>query len=183
VKNTLAIVQGIAQQSFKPGTDPIVARRAFEGRLAALSEAHNLLTREYWGPVSMARIIADAVAPHGNGFDLEGPDLPLAPKTAISLALAIHELATNAVKHGALSSAEGRVSIRWSHDESAEGPRLKLTWAERGGPPVSVPTRRGFGTRMIERGLAAELGGSVKIDFVPSGLICRVDAPLPESET
>jgi len=184
VKNTLAIVQGIAQQTFKAGADPLRARDAFEGRLTALSDAHNLLTREHWGAVSMARIIGDAVAPHGagEGFELEGPDLPLAPKTAISLALAIHELATNAVKHGALSQPEGRVSIRWSLSEAAAGPRLMLTWTERGGPPVSTPSRRGFGTRMIERGLAAELGGSVKIDFAPGGLVCTVDAPLPASD-
>jgi PAS domain S-box-containing protein len=183
VKNTLAIVQGIAQQSFKAGADPVIARRAFEGRLAALSEAHNLLTREYWGPVSMAQIIGDAVAPHGGagGVALDGPDLALAPKTAISLALAIHELATNAVKHGALSQPEGKVSILWSRSDAPEGPRLTLTWTESEGPPVSPPTRRGFGTRMIERGLAAELGGSVTIDFAPGGLICTVEAPLPAS--
>ncbi|MCW3836267.1 PAS domain S-box protein [Sphingomonas canadensis] len=183
VKNTLAIVQGIAQQTFKGGSDPVAARRAFEGRLAALSEAHNLLTRELWAPVPMSRIIGDAVAPHGGGagrFVIEGPDLILAPKTAISLALAIHELATNAVKHGALSQPQGHVAIRWERIDARGGPRLHLTWSEHGGPPVAPPSRRGFGTRMIERGLSAELGGSVKIDFVPEGLVCTVDAPLPE---
>ncbi|MES2441385.1 MAG: PAS domain S-box protein [Pseudomonadota bacterium] len=182
VKNTLAIVQGIGQQTFKAGADPVAARHAFEGRLAALSEAHNLLTREHWGPVSMTQIIGDAVAPHGGRtrVELDGPDLPLAPKTAISLALAVHELATNAVKHGALSRPEGRVAIRWSRTGTGEAPRLLLTWTERDGPAVALPTRRGFGTRMIERGLAAELGGSVRIDFAPAGLVCTVDAPLPE---
>jgi PAS domain S-box-containing protein len=183
VKNTLAIVQGIAQQSFKDATDPVIARRAFEGRLAALSEAHNLLTREHWGAVSMAQIIGDAVAPHGRDagrFELQGPDLPILPKTAISLALAIHELATNAVKHGALSRPEGRVTIRWAETPGDGRPRLSLVWQERGGPEVFVPTRRGFGTRMIERGLAAELGGTAKIDFRQEGLVCTVDAPLPE---
>jgi PAS domain S-box-containing protein len=183
VKNTLAIVQGIAQQTFKPGTNPVDAKRAFEGRLAALSEAHNLLTREHWGPVSMKQIIGDAVAPHGAvgaRFELDGPDLPIAPKTAISLALAIHELATNAVKHGALSAPEGRVAIAWSRTGTPETPRLALDWTEHGGPPVIAPAHRGFGTRMIERGLAAELGGTVRIQFAPTGLICTVDAPLPE---
>lgn len=183
VKNTLAIVQGIAQQSFKAGTDATAARAAFEGRLAALSEAHNLLTREHWGAVSMAQIIGDAVAPHAGGterFEFDGPDLPILPKTAISLALAIHELATNAVKHGALSQPEGRVAIRWARVKGDHPARLSLVWEERGGPVVEVPTRRGFGTRMIERGLAAELGGTVKIDFRPGGLVCTVDAPLPE---
>ena len=186
VKNTLAIVQGIAQQTFKTGAEPVAARRAFEGRLAALSEAHNLLTREHWGPVSMAQIIGDAVMPHGGDagrFDLDGPDLPIAPKTAISLALAIHELATNAVKHGALSQPEGKVAIEWAKTGTRDVPRLSLTWTERGGPPVVVPNKRGFGTRMIERGLAAELGGTVKIAFEPGGLVCVVDAPLPEVGT
>jgi PAS domain S-box-containing protein len=192
VKNTLAIVQGIAQQTFKTGAEPVAARHAFEGRLTALSEAHNLLTREHWGPVSMAQIIGDAVMPHGGGtvdmppsggggrFELDGPDLPIAPKTAISLALAIHELATNAVKHGALSQPEGRVAIAWAKTGTRDAPRLSLSWTERGGPPVAVPSKRGFGTRMIERGLAAELGGTVKIEFAPGGLVCVVDAPLPE---
>ena len=183
VKNTLAIVQGIAQQSLKDATDPVIARNAFEGRLAALSEAHNLLTREHWGAVSMAQIIGDAVAPHGRDagrFELHGPDLPILPKTAISLALAIHELATNAVKHGALSRPEGGVTIRWARIPGDGRPRLSLVWQEHGGPEVSAPTRRGFGTRMIERGLAAELGGTAKIDFRPEGLVCTVDAPLPE---
>lgn len=183
VKNTLAIVQGIAQQSFKDDVPPPVARAAFEGRLAALSEAHNLLTREHWGLVSMKQIIDDAVAPHGGRkgrFELDGPDLAIMPKTAISLALAIHELATNAVKYGALSQPEGRVSIRWARAGSNGAARLSLIWKESGGPPVEVPSRRGFGTRMIERGLAAELGGTVTIDFRPEGLVCTVDAPLPE---
>ena len=183
VKNTLAIVQGIAQQSFKDDVSPAAARAAFEGRLAALSEAHNLLTREHWGLVSMTQIIGDAVAPHAGGpdrFTLEGPDLAIMPKTAISLALAIHELATNAVKHGALSRSTGRVAIRWARVRG-EGPaRLSLVWEESGGPEVRVPDKRGFGTRMIERGLAAELAGSVKIDFRPEGVVCTVDAPLPE---
>ncbi|MDV3457492.1 PAS domain S-box protein [Sphingomonas sp. HF-S4] len=183
VKNTLAIVQGVARQSFKDATDPAIARAAFEGRLAALSEAHNLLTREHWGTVSMAQIIGDAVAPHGgkqDRFSLAGPDLPILPKTAISLALAIHELATNAVKHGALSVPEGRVAIRWARGLADGRARLSLVWEERDGPEVVTPTRRGFGTRMIERGLAAELGGQVTIEFRRAGLICTVDAPLPE---
>lgn len=181
VKNSLAIVQGIAQQSFKDDISPADARRAFEGRLAALSEAHNLLTREQWGHVSMQKIIADATAPHGQArFELDGPDLLIIPKTAISLALAIHELATNAVKHGALSTGAGMVGIRWQRQESETGPRLWLEWREKGGPAVTPPSTRGFGTRMIERGLAAELSGKVNIEFHRSGIVCSVDAPLPE---
>jgi len=182
VKNTLAIVQGIAQQSFKDDVPPRQARAAFEGRLAALSEAHNLLTREHWSLVSMRQIIEDALRPHGDAgrFTLDGPDLTILPKTAISLALAIHELATNAVKHGALSCPEGRISVAWQRIRGDGPARLALRWEESGGPAVEPPTRRGFGTRMIERGLAAELGGTVTIDFRPGGLVCTVDAPLPE---
>lgn len=183
VKNMLAIVQGIAQQSFKGQVDPAAARQAFEGRLAALANAHNLLTREHWGAVSMAQIIRDAVSAHGGDaglFALDGPDLAIQPKTAISLALAIHELATNAVKHGALSRPDGRVEIRWGRRDAEGAQRFWLSWEETGGPKVQPPSRRGFGTRMIERGLASELGGTVKIDFRQEGLVCLVEAPLPE---
>jgi PAS domain S-box-containing protein len=178
VKNTLAIVQGIAQQSFKGPSFPPETRRAFEGRLAALSAAHNLLTRQNWEAASIRRIIGDTVAAVGPRFDgvqIEGPDLFLAPKTAVSLAMAVHELATNAVKYGSLSEPEGQAEVRWQIEDD----RLKLVWRERGGPHVEPPTKRGFGTRMIERGLAGELGGEVKIEFKATGLVCTVDAPLP----
>ena len=183
VKNTLAIVQGIAQQTFRSGVDADVARQAFEGRLRALSAAHDLLTMQHWGDVSLARVVAQAVAPHdGRGaITLRGPDLPIAPRTAVSLALAIHELATNATKYGALSVADGRVDVSWSREPGEGGERLALAWRERDGPPVTVPQRRGFGTRMIERGLSAELGGTVRIDFAPEGVCCTVDAPLAEA--
>jgi PAS domain S-box-containing protein len=180
VKNTLAIVQGIAHQSFKDADVPAAPRKAFEGRLAALSAAHNVLTEQSWAPVSIVQIVADAVAPHAGGadrFEIGGPDLALPPKEAVSLALTIHELSTNAVKYGALSTPEGRVTLRWT----AEGGRLNLVWQERGGPPVSPPARRGFGTRMIERGLAAELAGTAKIEFRPEGLVCTLEAPLPQA--
>ena len=176
VKNTLAIVQGIAQQTFRDAAaDP---RHAFEGRLSALSAAHNILTRQSWESASLAEIVAQAIEPYRDRagvFEIAGPDLALQPKTAVSLALALHELATNAVKYGALSTPAGRVELRWQVDAG----RLRLMWCERGGPPVVPPTRRGFGSRMIERGLAVELGGEVKIDFERQGLVCTIDAPLP----
>ncbi|HZF95259.1 MAG TPA: PAS domain-containing protein [Allosphingosinicella sp.] len=179
VKNTLAIVQGIAQQSFKGDNATPAARRAFEGRLAALSAAHNVLTDRSWAPVSMLQIVEDAVAPyrgHAGGFDIQGPPVPIPPKAAVSLALTVHELTTNAIKYGALSAPAGRVSVRW---EVTDG-RLRFVWRESGGPAVTSPSRRGFGTRMIERGLAAELDGTATIEFREDGVICTVDAPLPD---
>jgi two-component sensor histidine kinase len=183
VKNTLAVVQGLAAQSFKTGVDPDAARRSFEGRLRALAAAHDLLTAENWVGASLRSVISEAV--HGaadpSRLSIDGPDLQLPPQTAVTLALAIHELSTNAVKHGALGSPDGRVHVGWAVT-SAPGtasPRLRLDWVESGGPPVAPPARRGFGSRMLEQGLAGELGGTVRLDFAAQGLRCHIDAPLP----
>lgn len=178
VKNTLSIVQAIAQQSLRDESINPEVRDAFEGRLIALSAAHSLLTSQNWQAASLTRLVADAVAAVRGTDDrvtVAGPDLLLQPKTAVALAMAIHELATNAVKYGSLSVSEGRVSVSWETDAD----RLRLVWREAGGPPVVAPARRGFGTRMIERALASELGGQVVIDFAESGVCCRVDTPLP----
>ncbi len=176
VKNTLAIVQGLAQQSFRNQAAPEVARANFEGRLAALSAAHSILTRQNWVSALLGDVVAAAAAPFGaQRFKVEGPEISLAPQLAVNLALALHELGTNAFKYGALSAQGGWVEVRWHIEED----RLRLVWEERGGPPVEAPKARGFGTRMIERGLAAELRGKVSIDFAPGGLVCTIDAPLP----
>ena len=183
VKNSLAIVQAIAQQSFKGANSSPEARAAFEGRLSALSAAHDLLTRENWETASMVKVIEDAVAPYrgqSGRFTIEGPDLRLPPKTAVSFALALHELATNAVKYGALSTSEGRIEIHWKVEREDGDEQLRLVWRESGGPPVIYPEKRGFGTRLIERSLAAEFEGKVDIDFRPEGVVCMVLAPLPD---
>jgi PAS domain S-box-containing protein len=177
VKNTLAIVQGIAWQSFRTGGVPARVREAFEGRLTALAAAHDVLTRQSWEAGSILHIVAEATAPHhaGDGrLTAEGPAVDLEPKMAVALALAMHELATNAVKHGALSSAAGRVDIRWTVEDG----RLRITWRETGGPPVTPAIERGFGARLLEQGLAAELGGGVTLEFRPEGLVCRMEAVL-----
>ena len=177
VKNTLAIVQAIARQSFRPGVSPRDSVEAFEGRLAALTAAHDVLTRQNWEAAPIASIVAGAVAPHhaGDGrLTAEGPATWLEPKTAVALGLAMHELATNAVKYGALSNASGRVDVRWTLAEQ----RLALTWRESGGPSVAPPTRRGFGVRLLEQGLSEELRGRVRLEFLPEGLLCSVDATL-----
>jgi PAS domain S-box-containing protein len=177
-KNLLAIIQSVAQQSFKQDRPREELVRAFEGRLGALAAAHGILTQQKWKSAPLRRIIRDtigAVKADDHRLSLDGPELMVSPKTGVSLAMAVHELATNAVKYGSFSSEGGTVHVCWEVRES----RLHLCWAERGGPRVEAPSRRGFGSRMIERGLAAELGGTVRIDFQAHGVVCTVDAPLP----
>ncbi len=173
-KNLLAIVQGIVAQTMK-SSDPAI-RHALEGRLMALAAAHSLLTKRNWEPAPLQQIVADALEPHvqQHVFHISGPHLMLASKTAVSMLLALHELATNAVKYGSLSVPEGKIDVTWHTDEGM----LHFTWRESGGPKVVVPQSRGFGSRMLERGLAAELDGQVRIDFAPDGLVCAITAPL-----
>jgi PAS domain S-box-containing protein len=176
VKNTLAIVQSLAHQTFRPGMQTEDAGTRFEGRLEALAAAHNLLTRENWDSASIREVITQGLTPFCQGARcvIDGPELRIAPKTAVGLALAVHELATNASKYGALSIDAGRVSVRWTvHDGE-----FQLVWREEHGPAVTPPSKHGFGTRMIKRSLAAEFGGTVDLSFDETGVNCRVAAPL-----
>lgn len=180
VKNSLATIQAIAAQSFN-GAHPLPqAQEAFTNRLVALAEAHDLLTRENWDGADLHEVTERLAALHGGParFELSGPAVRLSPKTALSLSMALHELATNAIKYGALSVPGGRVRIDWDFAEGPGAERLNLTWTESGGPPVISPTARGFGSRLIERGLAAELSGSATIAFLPDGVVCRIQALL-----
>ena len=176
VKNTLTMVQAIATQTFK-GVDA-GARSDFEQRLLTLSNVHSLLTDESWESAELLAVIRASLRPHLGGarerISFDGPDLRLRPKGAVALSMALHELATNALKYGALSADAGSVSVSWTTDQD----RFRLRWQEHGGPPVAPPDRTGFGTRMIERGLSAELQGEVHIDFQPAGVVCTIDAPL-----
>ncbi|MVO78509.1 PAS domain S-box protein [Sphingomonas sp. MAH-20] len=180
VKNMLSIVQSVAAQTFKDAAAP-GALRAFDGRLAALASAHDVLIARNWESASLHELIRKAGLGCGADRDrvrADGPDLRLDARTAVALSLAFHELCTNAVKYGALSNGGGRVDIEWSVHDGA-GPRLRLVWREQGGPPVAPPATRGFGSRMIERALAAELGGKVELQFLPEGLRCLIEASLP----
>ncbi len=177
VKNTLAIVQGIARQTFKGSTVPGERRAAFEGRLAALAAAHNLLTRANWISAELGALASETLRVYGGRCSIDGPSVLLEPKTAVTMVLALHELATNAAKYGALAGEHGQVSLHWSVDSS----RLQIVWKELGGPPVKPPTVRGFGSRMIENALAEGLQGDVQMHWHSSGLICRISAPLPEA--
>lgn len=182
VKNTLAVVQGIARQTFREGGEKGRAMaRAFENRLMALAAAHNLLTNSNWESSSLRELALKSIESACTGeapVRLDGPPVVLTPKQAITFVMAIHELCTNATKYGALSSGSGRIDIRWAVSNGSGGRRLKLIWREHGGPAVTPPRRRGFGLRMIEQALARELDGRVIMDFRPEGLVCTIEGTL-----
>ncbi len=178
VKNNLATVQAIAFQTLKGDIPLAEAKARFEARLMALSRAHNLLTEQVWGGASLERVVRDSTEHLGGDqerFTLSGPSVWIAPRAALALALALHELGTNAAKYGALSGDGGRVDVTWR--ETGDG-KLILEWKEQDGPPVSAPPRRGFGSRLIEQGLAGDLGGTAQIAFEPDGLRCTIAAAL-----
>ncbi len=181
VKNTLAIVQGLAGQSFGSVEGSQNARAIFNGRLQALASAHTLLTQRSWGSAELVEIVTgSAEATAGDlieRFEIAGPLVTLHPQTSVSLAMIIHELCTNAIKYGALSVPEGRVTVTWDveHEEGME--HLRLIWRESGGPHVEPPSRKGFGTRLITSGMSTE-SGEVSMDFQPEGLVCTIKAHL-----
>jgi PAS domain S-box-containing protein len=182
VKNTLATIQSMAMQTLRTSPDLSEARERFEARLMALSKAHDVLTREKWEGAPLADIVERAIAPYrGEGearFSVKGPNIRVSPRMSLALAMALHELCTNAVKYGALSNDKGKVSFAWSVSKGRPAPVLKLLWREWGGPPVTPPSRKGFGSRLIERGLAGDLGGEVKLAYAKSGVTCTITAPL-----
>ncbi|MDP9840652.1 PAS domain S-box-containing protein [Neorhizobium huautlense] len=178
VKNVFATVIAIARQTLAKATDVQTAVAAFEARLSALAHAHDLLADGDWQVANLAAVVEQAVAPYPpERFDLCGPSVLLPQKAVATLSLALHELGTNAAKYGALSSPSGRVAITWKHDPEAGS--FSLRWTETGGPPVTPPTSRGFGSRLIERLLAAELNGSSTISYDHSGVQCEIEAIFP----
>ncbi len=183
VKNTLAIVQSIATQTLAGDALSIeAARTAFMARLMALSKAHDLLAQGSWEATDLASVVSAATKTfvhERNTFRIEGSLLQLAPDRAVSITMALHELATNAAKFGALSVEDGHVDVVWRLTGEGEDRRLHFRWAESGGPPVRPPERRGFGSRMIERVLAQELDGTVTMTYEPSGVVCILEAPMP----
>jgi two-component sensor histidine kinase len=181
IKNTLAMVGAIANQTMR-GEDVKAAREGFAARLMTLSHAHDILTRTSWTAAPIKEVIDGALAPHGSGpgrIRTSGPDLLLQPKQALALSLAVHELATNAMKYGALSNGSGTVDIVWSEEIIEAMPSFRFTWSESGGPPVSepAPDRKGFGSRLIERMLTNDFAGKVQISYRPEGAVCELIAP------
>lgn len=186
VKNTLATVQAVVRQALRSNADRQTLRQMIKSRLAALSRSHELLTREKWKGAGLHEIIHETLAPfksvgsHCERFIVSGPPVRFPPKAALDLCIVFNELATNALKYGALSRAGGKVQIAWNVEPSPQGSRLVLTWAEVGGPAIKTPSHRGFGTRVIERGLAHELQGAGHLDFRPEGLVCTMTIPIVE---
>jgi PAS domain S-box-containing protein len=185
VKNTLATVQSLAMQTFRDVPDSKDARDRFTGRLVALARAHDILTSRRWESADVMQIVDRALEPFRNGHDRiskQGPAIHLTPKQTLSISLALHELATNAVKYGALSNEAGSVILAWEILPGTDGVRLRLVWREENGPPVTPPVRQGFGSRLIGKNLAGELNGEVQIDYLPAGVVASIVCPLPLGE-
>ena len=182
VKNMLTVVISLATQTLRRAGSLEEFSSVFLGRVHALTAAYSLLSRESWSGVQLEEIVAEELRPFmaGNRANIrvEGPPVPLDPRGALALGMTIHELATNAAKYGALSVPEGDVAVTWTLERSGNGENLVLDWAERNGPPVTPPAKRGFGTTLIERGLAHDLSGEARIEFLPSGVRASVRAVL-----
>ena len=181
VKNTLANVQSLAVQSIRGAQTPEAVQASLMPRLFALAGAHEILTRESWEAADLRDLVAATVALHAGAapdrFRTQGPSVRLPPRAALAFSMALHELATNAVKYGALSNQAGHVEIAWNV-AGTDVSRLTLHWRETGGPSVSPPTHKGSGSRLIERSLAAELGAAVALTYAPAGLTCLMEATL-----
>jgi two-component sensor histidine kinase len=182
VKNTLAILQAIAVQTFRSATR--AEREKFEGRLGALAEAHNLLSREKWAGSEISDVIARVLQPYvltsPGRVKISGPRVPLPPRHAVVLSMIVHEIATNAAKYGALSNETGQVTLDWDVLRETP-PKLRLIWTEAGGPAVVAPVQRGFGSRLIERSTRDQLGGEATVDFLPRGVVYTLLFSLDES--
>lgn len=175
LKNTMAMVQAIATQTLK-GVADREALDAFNNRIVTMGHAHDVLLRQDWSAASLEQTARAALAPLDGlqQVSVEGPPVQIGPRATIALSLMLHELATNAAKYGALSTPEGRVSLAWTVEDGI----LRLCWRETGGPPVSEPSRKGFGSRLIDMGLAP--GGSVERRYPPAGFEADIVAPVEE---
>ena len=180
VKNTLAILQAIAAQTFRSASK--TEREKFEGRLGALAEAHNLLSTEKWQGSGLRDVIGRVLQPYllnnPERLRMSGPSVPLSPRLAVVLSMIVHEIATNAAKYGALSNDTGTIALDWEVITENAGPKLRLIWTEAGGPHVSAPIQRGFGSRLIERSARDQLGGEATVDFLPCGVVYTVICKL-----
>lgn len=183
-KNMLASVQSVANQTLRRAESPEAFVEAFNGRLAAMASAHELLTRQAWGRADFRQVLGEVLSAYGGLDDsrigVEGPPITLSAESAVAMHMTLHELAVNAAKYGALSTEGGRLEISWSVDMAAARRELLFVWREHGGPPVAKPSRMGFGSRLIQSGIARDLGGSAKLEFEPGGVIFVLRAPISD---
>jgi two-component sensor histidine kinase len=182
VKNTLAILQAIAVQTFRSASK--AEREKFEGRLGALAEAHNLLSKEKWQGSTLQDVVSRVLQPYllnsPERMRMSGPSVPLSPRLAVVLSMIVHEMATNAAKYGALSNDSGSIRLDWEVSAESAGSKLRLIWTEAGGPHVVAPVQRGFGSRLIERSARDQLGGEATVDFLPHGVVYTVTCSLED---
>ena len=182
VKNTLATVGAVVSQTLRDAASLEDARNAVEGRIASLGTAHELLLRDEIEGAAIGDIVEKVLAPfidrNGRRITMAGPAIHLTPEVTLALSMALHELATNAVKYGALSTGAGRVVIAWALTGANAARRFTFTWVEEGGPPVAPPSRTGFGTRMIERVLSRHVRGKATIHYPPDGVRFAIEAPI-----
>ncbi|QWG22073.1 sensor histidine kinase [Bradyrhizobium sediminis] len=182
VKNTLAILQSIATQTFRSASR--TEREKFEGRLGALAQAHNLLSQDKWQSSELRDVIGRVVQPYlfntPERLRMSGPDVPLSPRLSVVLSMILHEIATNAAKYGALSNDTGKVELDWEVITEDVKPQLRLIWTESGGPHVTKPEQRGFGSRLIERSARDQLGGEATVEFLPHGVVYTVTCTLED---
>ena len=178
VRNILATVIAIARYSFDEDKPFGESLRVFITRLQALSQTHRRLAEVNWSTLTLKVIVEDETAPYrmNGNFRVSGPVINLDPRSAQSWGMAVHELAANAAKYGALSTPDGKVEVVWSLDDALN--RLRFEWIERGGPPVNLPKRSGFGRMLLEKALAAELNADVALEFPNEGIACIIVAPV-----
>ncbi len=184
VKNILAVVQAIAQQTFRRAGSVDEAYSTFRGRLMAVAHAQDVLVSQKLGHAALRQVIKGALKGSGvaeDRFTITGPRVPVSARNAVTVSLGIHELCTNAFKYGALSAECGRVVVSWDEAIVDGKPHFVFEWREEGGPAVNPPSRTGFGTSLLERGLAGELGGKIHLDYDTKGLVCRFTVPLPSA--
>ena len=178
IKNTLTVVQSLAEQTFRGSNADRDLHRSFSARLASLGRIHAVLTQQSWHSADLRETIETSLGPHGiakdGAFEVRGPSLRVTPRAALTFSMAVHELCTNATKYGALSDPKGRVEIVWRFDDG----HLNWTWREQFGPVVVPPSRTGFGSRLIKQSLAAQLNAQAAVTYNPEGIVCFIRAPL-----
>ena len=182
VKNMLTVVISMATQTIRRSASLTDFEKSYMGRVHALSAAYSLLSHEGWQTVALKALLLEELqpflAPDHENIVLDGPNVLLAPRAALSLGMAIHELTTNAVKHGALSLPDGLIQISWHVERPSDTDILVMSWSEANGPPVLPPARKGFGMMLIERGLKQDMSADVTVEFPATGVRATVRAPL-----